>query len=115
MLLFQAMTQHCSLCAAHVPKFGLETVDYEVMENNSDILADTTYVLRVRLKDEWGCDIDCSPLKEAAQQHLTLHTHWPKLKMLCVGSAGAGGGGGVCNSMDEEPTHAKSLHPRFLT
>jgi hypothetical protein len=76
--------------------FGLETVDGEVIENNSDILAHTTYVLSLRLKDEWGCDIDCIPLKQAAQQHLTLHADGPKLKMLCAGSA-------------------KSLHPRFLT
>jgi hypothetical protein len=87
--------------------FGLETVDGEVIENNSDILADTSHVLRVRLKDEWGCDIDCIPLKQAAQQHLTLHAHGPKLKMLCAGSARAAGVDG--------DAHAKSLHPRFLT
>ncbi len=93
LLLTQATLQPVCYSRAH---FGLETVDGEVIENNSDILADTTYVLSVRLKDEWGCDIDCIPLKQAAQQHLTLHADGPKLKMLCAGSA-------------------KSLHPRFLT
>jgi ubiquitin C-terminal hydrolase len=104
LLLAQATLQPVCYSRSH---FGLETVDGEVIENNSDILAHTTHVLRVRLKDEWGCDIDCIPLKQAAQQHLTLHAEGPKLKMLCAGSAGAGGGDG--------DAHAKSLHPRSLT
>ena len=74
----RATLQPVCYSASHLQ---LETVQGEVIQN-SDILADTTYVLRLRLKDEWGCDVDCIPLKQAAQQHLTLDCDGPKLDIL---------------------------------
>jgi hypothetical protein len=74
----RATLQPVCYSASHLQ---LETVQGEVIQN-SDILADTTYVLRLRLKDEWGCDVDCIPLKQAARQHLTLDGDGPKLNIL---------------------------------
>jgi hypothetical protein len=74
----QATLQPVCYSASHLQ---LETVQGEVIQN-SDILAGTTYVLRLRLKDEWGCDVDCIPLKQAARQHLTLDGDGPELKIL---------------------------------